>query len=144
MKDKVFVDTNILVYSRDGSDVAKHEVAKNHIDRLWELRLGRLSVQILSEYFVTVTRKLKPGMPTERAWADIDALSSWSPVAIDWQLTEMAYSIYETEGLSWWDSLVIAAANASNCPILLSEDLNANQSYGTTKVINPFEKPIFN
>ena len=62
MSDNVFVDTNILLYSRDASEPEKQAIASARLDDLWENRTGRLSVQVLNEYFVNVTRKLDPGL----------------------------------------------------------------------------------
>ncbi len=138
MTGNAFVDTNILVYARDPSDVKKHRIASALIDGLWEARNGRISVQVLNEYLVTVTHKLKPGMTFGEAWDDISALSVWEPVQMDWPLLELARLVSLEHGVSWWDSLIIAAANKANCEVLYSEDLATGCVYGGTRVVNPF------
>ena len=74
MSDRVFVDTNVLVYSRDSSEPTKQPVAEAWRRALWQSRAGRLSVQVLNEYYVTVTRKLTPGMPRDQAREEIEDL----------------------------------------------------------------------
>ena len=77
MTAPVFVDTNVLVYSRDARDAAKHERAREWVGFLWDTKQGRVSRQVLHEYYVTVTRKLRPGLPVEEARADVRALLHW-------------------------------------------------------------------
>jgi predicted nucleic acid-binding protein len=76
LSDNIFVDTNILLYSRDTSEPEKQAIATVMLTELWVMRNGRLSVQVLNEYFVNVTRKLDPGLSPEEAWDDIEALSA--------------------------------------------------------------------
>lgn len=139
MSDNVFVDTNIFVYSRDKGAGQKQVKSESLIMSLWESRRGRISVQVLNEYFVTVTQKLKPGLSHDEAWSDITSLKAWSPLALDWQLLERGRHVLQKHKLSWWDSLVIAAAQASNCRVLYSEDLTNGHVYGGVRVINPFK-----
>lgn len=138
MTDLVFVDTNILVYARDSGAGEKQVVAVELMARLWASRTGRVSVQVLSEYFVSVTQKLKPGMKPEQAWSDCQAMQSWGPLPIDWKLMESGRKIQERYRLFWWDSLIVAAAHALDCRILYSEDLAHHAQYGAVSVVNPF------
>lgn len=138
MSDNVFVDTNILLYSRDASEPEKQALAGARLDELWEKRSGRLSVQVLNEYFVNVTRKLDPGLPPEEAWDDIEALSTWEPLPLDMPLLTRAFAVQRRYGLSWWDSLIVAAAEAAGCARILSEDLSDGASYFGITVENPF------
>lgn len=139
MSARTFIDTNILVYARDASEPRKQAIAESRLRELWESRTGVLSTQVLNEYFVTVTQKLNPGLQPEAAWDDIEALSSWEPVAVDFGLMREAFQIQSRYHLSWWDSLIIAAADAANCDLILSEDLSAGQSYRGIELVNPFE-----
>jgi predicted nucleic acid-binding protein len=138
MSGNIFIDTNILVYARDPSDRTKHEKAAKLVDDLWVSRRARISVQVLNEYMVTVTRKLKPGMTMEQAWDDVSTLSSWEPVGLDWSLLELARMVQREHSISWWDALIIAAANRSGCDMIYSEDLAPGHVYGGVRVINPF------
>lgn len=139
MSANVFVDTNILLYSRDASEPAKQAVASNLLDSLWENRRGRLSVQVLNEYFVNATRKLDPGLTPEEAWDDIEALQAWKPLPLDMAILTRAYAVQQRYGLSWWDAMIVAAAEACACDRIYSEDLSEEASYFGIKVVNPFE-----
>jgi predicted nucleic acid-binding protein len=138
MSDNIFVDTNILLYARDASEPGKQDVAAQRLDQLWAGQNGRLSVQVLNEYFVNVTRKLKPGLSLDEAWDDVEALTVWEPVAMDMPLLQRGYAVQRRYGLSWWDSLIVAAAEAAGCIIILSEDLANGEQYFGIKVENPF------
>lgn len=139
MSDNVFVDTNILLYLRDASEPEKQALASARLDELWEAHTGRLSVQVLNEFFVNATRKLDPGLSPEEAWDDIEALSAWEPLPIDMAILARAFSVQQRYGLSWWDSLIVAAAEASGCSRILSEDLSDGASYFGIIVENPFK-----
>lgn len=141
MSDKVFVDTNILVYARDRAAGEKQVRADALMRELWENRSGCVSVQVLNEYFVTVTQKLRPGMARDDAWADLVALQAWSPVPMDWKLLEQGRRLQQEHALSWWDALIVAAAQLANCAVLYSEDLAAGAVLGGVRVVNPFSVP---
>jgi len=138
MSARRFVDTNILLYARDLSEPEKQPIAEALMRELWQSRAGRLSMQVLNEYFVNVTQKLKPGLTKEEAWSDVEALTEWEPLAIDTDLMDIAYKIHGRYGLSWWDSLIVAAAVHSGCDEILSEDLSSEQVYEGIPVNNPF------
>jgi predicted nucleic acid-binding protein len=93
---------------------------------------------VLSEYYVTVTRKLAPGLPPEEAWDDVSALLAWNPQPIDRGVLTGAHEIEQRYRLSWWDSLVVAAAQVQGCAILLSEDLQDGATFAGVTVRNPF------
>jgi len=138
MSDSFFVDTNILLYARDASEPEKQMVAAQRLDALWEARSGRISVQVLNEFFVNVTRKLDPGLSTEEAWDDVEALSAWNPLPINMALLQRGYHAQHRYGLSWWDSLIVSAAEATGCTTILSEDLADGADYFGITVENPF------
>ncbi|MGB0744792.1 MAG: PIN domain-containing protein [Opitutales bacterium] len=138
MSARRFVDTNILLYARDLSEPEKQPIAEALMRELWQSRTGRLSVQVLNEYFVNVTQKLKPGLTKEEAWSDVEALTEWGPLALDTELLTAAYNIHGRYGLSWWDSMIVAAAVHAGCDEILSEGLSSEQVYEGIPVINPF------
>ena len=138
MRDNTFVDTNILLYARDASEPAKQAVAAKRLEELWEQRSGRISVQVLNEYFVNVTRELNPGLTPDEAWDDVEALSVWDPLPMDMPLLQRGYAVQRRYGLSWWDSLIIAAAEAAECTTILSEDLAHGTQYFGIMVEDPF------
>jgi len=93
---------------------------------------------VLSEYYVTVTRKIKPSRSTADAWDDVRDLLSWNPQTVDQELMHGAQEIEQRHKLSWWDSLIVAAARLQNCGLLLTEDLQHGATYGNVRVQNPF------
>jgi len=137
----VFVDANVLVYARDASQPQKQPTAATWIDHLWETGTGRLSTQVLSEFYVTVTRKLDPGMAIADARADVRDLLAWHPLSISGELVIEAWEAQDRFQLSYWDALIVAAARASACDRLLTEDLQDGQDLGGIVVVSPFRNP---
>jgi predicted nucleic acid-binding protein len=138
----VFVDTNVLVYARDASDPEKHEVARGWMEHLWATTSGRLSVQVLQEFYVTMTRKLRPGLPAGEARADVRDLVAWRPLRIDEAMLEAAWRLEDRVGLSFWDSLIVAAAQAAGCASLLTEDLQHGLEIEGLRIADPFRTPV--
>lgn len=141
MNDEVlfFVDTNVLVYSRDPTDTVKHSLAFDWLAFLWKTLAGRISFQVLQEFYVTAAQKLKPGLPREVARDDVRILMVWEPLSPDEKFFENAWRVQDRYGFSWWDSLIVSAALASECHFLLTEDLQTGQKIETLTVVNPFE-----
>lgn len=138
MTAPVFVDANVLVYARDSRDAAKHRMAIAWLEHLWGSGSGRTSMQVLSEYFVTVTRKLPYPMAVDDAWDDVQALYCWGPQPIDREVLSGAAQIARRYGLSWWDSLVVSAAQVQSCPVLLSEDMQDGAVLAGVAIRSPF------
>ena len=138
MSGNCFVDTNIFVYFRDASEAEKQKTASLWLKRLWERQEGRISWQVLNEYYVTVTQKLKPGLDQAMARADVRNLMSWNPILVDGAIMEKAWGLQDHYKFSWWDSLIIAAALEAGCTTLLSEDLHHGQYIHGLTIINPF------
>jgi predicted nucleic acid-binding protein len=138
MADKVFVDTKVLVYSRDTSEPEKHIKAMEWMTHLWKMQTGRLSYQVLQEFYVTATEKLRPGLKFEDARRDVRSLLTWHPVAMEARVLEGAWVIQDQYKFSWWDALILSAAQAAECRYLLSEDLQENQELEDLRIINPF------
>jgi predicted nucleic acid-binding protein len=141
MNGRVFVDTNILVYSRDASEPEKQRQAMAWMSHLWKSRTGRLSFQVLQEYYSTVTGKLQPGMEPKDARDDVQALFAWRPIPIGADIIKGAWIVQDRYKLSWWDALIVSAAQIGNCSLLLTEDLHENQVIGKVRIINPFLHP---
>jgi predicted nucleic acid-binding protein len=134
----IFVDTNVFVYARDSSQPGKQPAAARWLEVLWSTRTGRTSTQVLSEYYVTVTRKLTPGLPVVEARGDVEDLGAWKPLAIDDVLVRSAWIVEDRYGFSWWDSLMVAAAEHLRCSHLLTEDLQDGQELDGLTVVDPF------
>jgi predicted nucleic acid-binding protein len=141
MTGSVFVDTNVLVYARDASEPEKQPRAQAWMDWLWSQQSGRVSTQVLQEYYQTVTRKLKPGLDPQAARADVRDLTAWNPITIDHSLLERAWKLEDHFRFSWWDSLILAAACQAECNIVLTEDMASGQRVDTVEIVNPFDTP---
>lgn len=140
MNAKFFVDSNVLVYARDTTDMKKQHLAQSWLEVLWEKRQGILSFQVLNEYYVTVTRKLEPGLSPEEARLDVLALLAWNPIIVNQSLLEAAWRIEDGFKMSWWDSQIIAAAQVARARFLLTEDFQDGMDFLGVKVVNPFIK----
>ena len=139
MTGPVFVDTNILVYDRDARDTAKHERARAWMAMLWERPgLGVVSSQVLTEFYWTVTRKLKPGLSDESARRLVRTLFAWEFVEVDQTVIAEAWHVQDRFALSFWDSLIVAAARLARCRTLLTEDLQDGQDLDGLIVVDPF------
>lgn len=138
MTAPVFVDTNVFVYARQTDERVRQPVAAEWIERLWREETGRTSMQVLSECYVTLTRKIKPAVTREEAWEHVRHFLTWNPQPIDAELLARAREIEDRYGLSWWDSLIVGAAELQNCALLLTEDLQDHAVYAGVTVRNPF------
>jgi predicted nucleic acid-binding protein len=138
MKGRIFLDTNILVYANDRTQKEKQESAKRIIaDGIISENLV-LSAQVISEFFVTITSKIKVPLLKIEARNQILLLKNLEIVEIDFSLILSAIEILNEFKFSYWDSLIIAAALKSKCDIIYSEDLNRGQKIHTVKIENPF------
>ena len=138
MSGSVFVDTNVLVYARDRTDEDKQRRALEWMTALWDEARGRTSVQVLQEYYVTLTRKLDPPRSAEEAREDVVALGVWDPVLPDLAILERGWNVEDRYGLSWWDALIVAAALGAGARWLLTEDLQDGQDLFGLTVVDPF------
>lgn len=138
MTATIFVDTNVFVYARDTAHAHKHALAVAWLDRIWRDQSGRTSMQVLSELYVTLTGKLRPGISADDAWDDVEALLAWNPIEVDRDLMVRAHEIVARHHLSWWDGMIVAAAQLQDCDALLSEDLQHGMRFGQVIVQSPF------
>ena len=138
MTAPIFVDTNIFVYARQAGEPRKQLVAMQWIERLWRDQLGRTSIQVLNELHVTLTRKIHPALSPDSSWDHISTLFAWDPQPFNAELLTRAREISRRHTLSWWDSLIVSAAQAQSCALLLTEDLQDQAIYGGITVHNPF------
>lgn len=138
MTARIFVDTNVFVYWLDSSYPAKRSTADEWIKRLWREQTGRTSMQVLNELYICLTRKLKRRTKPEDAWDIAAALFAWEPQPTDRPLLLLAREIEARYAISWWDSLIVAAAQQQDCAVLLSEDLQHGMRFQDVLVQNPF------
>ena len=141
MTGPVFVDTNVIVYRFDTSDPLKQSRAVDWFTFLWNRRSGRVSFQVLQEAYAALTRKLKPAMAGADARRIVRALAAWRPVTLDLGILERAWLLQEGHSLSWWDALIVAAAQTSKSGVVLTEDLQHGQTFDEVRVVNPFASP---
>lgn len=138
MTDKVFLDTNILVYAYDSYDPAKQSIAQRLVADVITSETGVISAQILSEFFVTVTRRIQNLLSIEEARQVIELFDILPVVPIDMTMIRRAIDTHKGYQINYWDALIIAAAERSGCGRIASEDLNAGQVYHDIIVENPF------
>ncbi len=131
-----FVDANVLVYSRDARDPRKRQRTESWLDVLWRDRSGRISIQAISEFYAVATRKL--GIPADRAWVYAERFFAWKPHPVDEVLLRRARETELRFRLSWWDSMIVAAAQLQDCVLLLSEDFQDGATFGAVTVRSPF------
>ena len=141
MTGPVFVDTNIFVYRHDGSDPSKQACAEQWIRLLVRSRSGRLSFQVLQELYATLTHERRLNFDPSEAREIVEVLAAWQPVAIDLATLKQAWLLQDRFSVSWWDALIVAAAQACECRVLLTEDLQHGQQFGAVRVVNPFASP---
>lgn len=145
MKDNIdlqFVDTNILLYAYDVSAGKKHEIAKELLKELWDTRKGCLNTQVLQEFYVTITKKVKKPLSPSQASQIISDLGVWNLDTPDVGDILEAIKISQRYIISFWDSLIICSAINLDCDIIWSEDLNSEQYFDKVKVINPFKTVV--
>jgi predicted nucleic acid-binding protein len=122
--------------------MGKQAIAAAWMEHLWTSAGGRLSVQVLQEYYVTMTRELDPGLSAEEAREDVRDLAAWRPLRIDQPIVEAAWRTEDRYGLSFWDSLIVAAAQATGCEALLTEDLQHGLDIDGLRVADPFQTKV--
>jgi predicted nucleic acid-binding protein len=137
MSDKAFVDTNILVYAHDSSSGIKSERARALIEKLWGTGGGVLSTQVLQELCINLRQKTPRPMSIEETRRLIEDYLNWEIVVNTPDSVVHALMIETRYQISFWDALIIHAAESSGATILYSEDLSDGQTYGSVRVVNP-------
>jgi predicted nucleic acid-binding protein len=137
MPDKYFVDTNILLYAHDRSAGLRHERGRQLVEQLWASGQGVLSTQVLQELCIILRRKIARPLPVEEIRRIIQDYLSWEIVINDSASVLQALEIELRYQTSFWDALILQAAESSGAAILYSEDLATGQKYGAVQVVNP-------
>jgi predicted nucleic acid-binding protein len=137
MADKYFIDTNILIYAHDRTAGAKHERARQLIERLWTSGEGVLSTQVLQELCVNLRRKVAKPLPMDEIRRLVRDYLSWEIVVNTPDAVIQALEIEARYKTSFWDALILQAAEQSGAAVLYSEDLAQKQKYGSVQVVNP-------
>jgi predicted nucleic acid-binding protein len=138
MTGKTFVDSNILIYAHDFDAGPKQQCATERLTELWDAHAGLLSTQVLQEFYVNVTQKIKVPLSASAAREVIRTYTPWVKSWITPATVVRASEIGETWHLSFWDSMILAAAEQNQATQVLSEDLNHGQVIAGVRVVNPF------
>lgn len=134
---KVFVDTNILVYAHDHGAGAKHSRALNLVETLWQEAKGIVSTQVLQELYVNIRRKALRPVSHAEAKAVVTAYLAWDPVVNDGTAVLDAIDLEARFQLSFWDALIVVAAQRGGASVIYSEDLQHGQQFGSVRAENP-------
>jgi predicted nucleic acid-binding protein len=138
MSDRYFVDTNILMYAHDTAAGEKHARAKALVEDLWQNRSGVVSTQVLQELAVNLCRKAKKPLDAKATREVVSDYLAWQVVVNGGDSILEALELEARYQISFWDALVIHAAQAAGTDVLYSEDLSDGQPYGSVKIRNPF------
>ena len=137
MSGKTFVDTNVLIYAHDVDAKAKHETATSLLRQLWSERSGALSMQVLQEFYVNVTRKIPHPISKQSARLVVNSYSIWCVECTPGEIST-AFRIEDESRITFWDALIVASALKSGASRILSEDLNPGQEIRGIRIENPF------
>lgn len=139
MKGKYFLDTNILVYAHDSGYLSQKNISESLIVKGIMDEVAVISTQVLSEFFVTITRKVEKPLAVKAAKKEIKLLGSMEIVELDMEMILLAIDLHIKNKISYWDSLIIISAQQSGCSCIYSEDLSDGQIFNNIKVINPYK-----
>jgi len=137
-----FVDTDVMVYAHDKSAGRTHQLATELVQRLWDSGRGCLSVQVLQEFYVTVTQKTGKPLDPEEAAQVVRDLALWRIFAPSAANVLAEIDPHPKVNVSFWDAMILWSASQLGCGIVLSEDLNPGQTYDDVRVANPFQPPV--
>jgi predicted nucleic acid-binding protein len=133
---RAFLDTNVLVYSDDPRDPAKQQTSLNLIKLHLRERTGVVSLQVLQEYFDSVTRKLK--LSAELAKQRVQVFAKFHVAEPTVNDILAAIDLHRLHGFSFWDALILLMAKRAGCRVLLSEDMQNRREIDGVKIVNPF------
>jgi predicted nucleic acid-binding protein len=133
-----FVDTNVLAYADDGRDPKKQTLARDLVRRLLHERSGKLSLQVLQEFFAAARQKL--GLSAVEARRRIEVYSHFDAVRLDVDDVLAAIDLHRLHDLSIWDALILRAATMSGCRVLYTEDLQHGRRFDGTEIVDPFRE----
>jgi predicted nucleic acid-binding protein len=137
MSDRTFVDTNVVIYAHDVDAGMKHEVANRVLRELWSQRNGVLSMQVLQEFYVNVTRKISSPLSKDLARLVVNSYAIWCIETTPAEIAA-AFRIEDEARIGFWDALIVASALKCGAVRILSENLNAGQMIAGVRIENPF------
>jgi predicted nucleic acid-binding protein len=138
MTATVFVDTNVLLYSFDDRDLDKQRMARGWLAAIWTRRCGRLSTQVLNEFYANARKRFATAISAGDARAEVRRYQLWQPWLIDQATIDTAWAVESRWQVNYWDALMVAAAQHMGCALLLTEDLQHDQDIDGVRIVNPF------
>jgi predicted nucleic acid-binding protein len=135
-QDKVFVDSNVLLYAVDRRIPEKRDPSLAWVEHLWSRNAGRISWQVLAEFYSNAIRKLN--VSRDEARSVVRVYGEWNPIAPNSRMIERAWHWCDHAQINFWDALILAAAEQAGCRWLLSEDFQAGQTFASVTIVNPF------
>ena len=139
MSDRYFVDTNILAYAQDRGSGVKHVRAAELVEKLWTTGEGAVSTQVLQELCVFLRKKAARPMPIGEVRQLIQSFQAWDVIENNLPSILEALAIEERYQISFWDALILQAAERAGASVLYSEDFADGQTYGSVRVVNPLK-----
>jgi predicted nucleic acid-binding protein len=134
----VFVDTNVLLYAFDDAFPDKRDRSRDWLNICWAQRCGRLSTQVLNEFYANARKRFRNAISAGDARAEVRRYQEWQPWQIDHATIETAWAVESRYGLNYWDALMVSAAQHMGCTWLLTEDLQHDQRIDQIRIVNPF------
>lgn len=142
MKDKVFLDTNILIYAIDSSDKenVKRDIAKDLINEIIEKENGVISIQVVQEFFQISTNKIKVPIQVDEAIEYLKYISVMEVVSPGFEIVVLAARLQQKNHFSFWDAMIIQSALSVGCKKVFTEDLQDGFVIDGLEIINPFKE----
>jgi len=136
--DRFFVDSNVLLYAMDRRADTKRFGANTWVSQLWKHQAGRLSWQVLHEFYTNAVRKIN--VPVDAARSLVRSYEIWNPEQPSIAALERAWQWCDVAQVNFWDALIVASAEQAGCRWLLSEDFQPGRQFAGITVVNPFER----
>lgn len=138
MSALVFVDTAVFLCAVDERDPARQAQAREWLRWCWTQAVGRISSQVLNEFYNQAITRFRNPVPVQQARAQVCNLRQWQPPHLDTYVIDGAWALQDRYALSYWDALIVSSAQQQGCRYLLSEDLPHGQRFEAVQALNPF------
>lgn len=139
MSGNKFLDTNILVYAFDrNAEDEKTSATRELIEKGLMEGMGVISTQVLQEFYSVMTKRINTPLEPAEAKRLLEHFDGFHLVIIDQERIYRAIDLCDDEPLSFWDALIVSAAEGAGCDQVFTEDLNHEQTYGNITAVNPF------
>ena len=136
MAERSFIDTNVLIYAEASDAPAKQRTALDLLKRLYEEAQGVLSTQVLQEYCNVALKKLR--LPVQHVRAQLDLYEQFEVIQVTPAIIQAGLDLHQTRSVAFYDAIIVASAQIAGCNVLWTEDMNAGESVGGVRIINPF------